>query len=298
MKSFKEYLKEDVQQTKREGIDHLQKMKDLEFIDFFKKIQKDFGGKLKNIPVQLKVDGLGFRIGKDSNGKTFVESSRSGPVYDEGSFSKFTLAKGTADQVSIERAGHYDDILKFFKNSKLTNDLPNDTKVVVEVFYNPLANKEDDWITFVTVKYDKNKLGSLMTLFPHKVLVASTGETHPDEKQILESLYKMTNSEVKILNPYLSTSDIDLSGYLKPLDLIDDKVKEILVSRKATDKQEKESIKAVIQKIKDDLAEFIINHPGIKGKDMLGPNIEGLIMNINGKWIKTTTPEFKASKAK
>ena len=64
------------------------------------------------------------------------------------------------------------------------------------------------------------------------------------------------------------------------------------------DKAEKEGIKAVIQKVKDELAEFIINHPGIKGKDMLGPNIEGLIMNINGKWIKTTTPEFKASKAK
>ena len=298
MKSFKEYLKEDVQQTKREGIDHLQKMKDLDFIEFFSKIQKDFGGKLKNIPVQLKVDGLGFRVGKDSNGNTFVESSRSGPVYDEGSFSKFTLSKGTTDQVSIERAGHYDDILKFFKNSPITKNLPTDTKVVVEVFYNPLANKEDDWITFVTVKYDKNKLGSLMTLFPHKVLVASTGETHPDEKQILDSLYKMTKKDVMILDPYLSTSDIDISGYLKPLDLIDDKVKEILVSRKAVDKAEKEGIKAVIQKVKDELAEFIINHPGIKGKDMLGPNIEGLIMNINGKWIKTTTPEFKASKAK
>ena len=298
MKSFKEYLKEDVQQTKREGIDHLQKMKDIEFIEFFSKIKKDFGGKLKNIPVQLKVDGLGFRVGKDSNGKTFVESSRSGPVYDEGSFSKHTLAKGTADQVSIDRASHYDDILKFFKNSPITKNLPNDTKVVVEVFYNPLANKEDDWITFVTVKYDKNKLGSLMTLFPHKVLIASSGETHPDENQILDSLYKMTKKDVMILDPYLSTSDIDISGYLSPLDSIDDKAKEVLLSRKAADKPEKESIKAVIQRCKDELAEYIISHPAIKGKDMLGPNIEGLIMNINGKWIKTTTPEFKASKAK
>jgi hypothetical protein len=299
MLSFKKFIaEEEVKATTREGIEHLQKMKDIEFIDFFTKIKKELKGKLTNVPVQLKVDLLGFRFGKDSTGNIFVESSRSGPIYDEGSFTKHTMSRGSADSIMIERAQHYDDILKYFKNANISKILPNNTKVVVEVGYNPMADQKDDWITFVTVKYDKSKLGSLMTLFPHKVLVASTGDKHPQEKEILNSLYKLSTSQIKILNPYLQTSDIDISGYLDPLDSIDARTKEVLLSRKAADKPEKAAIKELLQKIKDNLADYILHHPAIKGKEMIGSDIEGLILNISGKDIKVTTPEFKLSKAK
>lgn len=298
MLSFKEYLREEeVKASRREGIDHLQKMKDIEFIEFFSKVKKELKGKLKNVPVQLKVDLLGFRFGKDSSGKIFVESSRSGPIYDEGSFSKFTSAKGTADKIMLDRAAHYDDILKYFKNANISKILPNNTKVVVEVGYNPLADESEDWITFVTVRYDKSKLGSLMTLFPHKVLVASSGDTHPQEKDILDSLYKMSTDKVKILSPSLETGDIDISGFLDPLDSIDDRTKEVLLSRKAIDKPEKKAIQELLQKVKNELADYLLNLP-LKGKDMIGSDIEGLIMNIGGKDLKITTPEFKLSKAK
>lgn len=299
MLSFKKFItEEEVKATTREGIEHLQKMKDIEFIDFFTKIKKELNGKLTNVPVQLKVDLLGFRFGKDSTGNIFVESSRSGPIYDEGSFIKHTMARGSADSIMIERAQHYDDILKYFKNANISKLLPNNTKVVVEVGYNPMADQKDDWITFVTVKYDKSKLGSLMTLFPHKVLVSSTGDKHPQEKEILNSLYKLSTSQIKILNPFLQTSDIDISGYLDPLDSIDARTKEVLLSRKAADKPEKAAIKELLQKIKDNLADYILHHPAIKGKEMIGSDIEGLILNIGGKDIKVTTPEFKLSKAK
>lgn len=60
MKSFSSYISEaEVEATSREGMLHLQKMKDVEFIDFIKRIKGEMQGKLKNLSVSLKVDGGG-----------------------------------------------------------------------------------------------------------------------------------------------------------------------------------------------------------------------------------------------
>ena len=295
--SFKEFVIEEVQKSTREGIQHLQGMKDLDFLDLVDELKKT-NGILKNIPIQLKIDFLGFRFGLDSNGKPFVESSRSGPIYDEGSFSRFTAQKGNADEVSIIRANHYDEILKYFIRSPLMKLLPNDTKVIVEVGYNPMAETSGDWLKFVTVKYDKNKLGTLMTLFPHKVLIASSGKPHPEERSILDSLYAASNDKIKVVSPYLKSVDIDISGKLDILKSLNVNARTILSSRKAIDKIEKESIKVIIQRCKEDIADYIIKHPKIEGKYDYGPDIEGLILQLDSGNIKVTTPEFKESKRK
>jgi hypothetical protein len=54
----------------------------------------------------------------------------------------------------------------------------------------------------------------------------------------------------------------------------------------------------VIQKVKDEVADYILHHENILDKLKLGPDIEGLVLTINGHDIKVTTPQFKASKAK
>jgi len=296
--SFKEYIAENVISTTRQNMLHLQKMKDIEFIDFVKDISSVMKGKLKNIKVALKIDGLGARFGKNASGKPFFESSRSGPIFDPGSFSAYAKGKGSTGEVML-RAQQYDDLFKDVVNSKAMSMVPDDCKVITEIFYNPMASFDEEGITFVTVKYDKNKLGSLMTLFPHTVVYASTGQPHPDEKSILKKIISTSNDKIRVIDPSLSIQgDIDVSGMIDPILSLGKDAKLTLTSLKREDKESKANLRAIIQKVKDEVADYILNHESILDKLKLGPDIEGLVLTIDGRDIKVTTPQFKASKAK
>lgn len=297
MKSFDEYLIEEaanVVETRRSNMVHFQDMKPVEFINFLREIKDTLGGKLEDIKTVMKVDGLGFRFGRDDRSQIFVEGSRTGPIFDDKSFSNY------AKQHSIDpdvwaRAAHYDDILSLFKNQSFMVAVPKDRKVICEVFYNPMATEDEDGITFVTVQYDKNKLGKLMSILPYNVTIASTGEPAPDEKQILNTLFKWSNSDIKILNPRLKMGSIDVSTYIDPILSLGPNAINVVVSRKAVDKPAKDAILGVINKAKDELAAYLLSHPEIMGKYNLGPNIEGIVLHIRGKVYKITTPEFKSN---
>lgn len=298
MKSFTQYLKEEAVATKRQNMLHLQKMKDEEFIEFVRKVKNEMGGKLADVKVSLKVDGAGARFGKDANGKVFFEGSRTGPIYEPKSFSTHAKSKGYEGEMLV-RAGHYDDIFDIVTKSDFIKTLPNNTKVVCELFYNPMGEMSDDGIKFVTVKYDKKKLGKVMTIVPFSVLVASTGQKHAYSSEIIKSLYKQSDEDIKFIDPSLTTSgQIDISAFVDPVLSLNQHSLNILRSRKAEDKAAKENIKALIQNVKNALAEYILKHENILDKFKLGPDIEGLVLNINGQDVKVTTPEFKASKAK
>ena len=47
------------------------------------------------------------------------------------------------------------------------------------------------------------------------------------------------------------------------------------------------------QKVKDVLGQFIINHPNILGKDVLGRDYEGIVLNTKNGHVKITSPEQK-----
>ena len=297
MKSFTQYLKEAVA-TKRQNMLHLQKMKDEEFIEFVRKVKSEMGGKLADVKVSLKVDGAGARFGKDANGKVFFEGSRTGPIYEPKSFSTHAKSKGYEGEM-LMRAGHYDDIFDIVTQSDFIKTLPNNTKVVCELFYNPMGEISDDGIKFVTVKYDKKKLGKVMTIVPFSVLVASTGQKHAYSSEIIKSLYNKSNEDIKFIDPSLTTSgQIDISAFVDPVLSLNQHSLDILKSRKTADKAAKENIKALIQNVKNALAEYILKHENILDKFKLGPDIEGLVLNIDGQDVKVTTAEFKASKAK
>jgi hypothetical protein len=294
--SFKEFIAESVATTTRQGITHLQDMKPEEFVSWIKSV-KAAGGVLSNYKTVMKIDGLGARFGRDSSGKIFFEGSRTGPIFDSGAFSAHAIAKGASDEIVL-RAKHYDDMLELFKTADFMKAVPNDTKVVCEIFYNPMAKEEEDGITFVTVKYDKTKLGSLMSIMPYTVLQASTGLEHPDKKKILDDLYKKSNEKIKIIDPNLKMGSIDISGIINTVATIEDGALEILKSRKAIDRDAKQNILDIIQKAKNDLASYLLAHPGIEDKFKLGQNIEGIVIHVNDKPFKITTDEFKASKRK
>ena len=299
MITFKQFLLEedDVISSKRKTLLHLQNMKPIEFIEWIKGLHDDFGGVLSDLEVTLKVDGLGARFGKDKNDRFFFEGSRTGPIFEPKSFSKHAKEKGSKEEI-VARAGHYDDMFDTLQSSKLMKAIPNDTKVVCEVFYNPMGVEQGNNITFVSVKYDKSKLGSLMTIVPISVLVASSGTEHKDAHNILEKLYAASDSKIKVVNPKLETGKIDIRAHTRPILKFGEQEIATLKSLKATDKPAKQALLTAIQKAKEELAEYLLHHPSIKGKEKLGKDIEGLVLKAGNQPVKVTTQEFKDSKRK
>jgi hypothetical protein len=293
---FSKYLLEaEIASTKRKGMMHLEKAKPSEFLELARDIMQSSNGVLKDVKIGLKVDGAGIRFGKDSQGRFFFETSRSGPIQTSKAFSAHASLKDGAD---LTRAAHYDDMFEAIKNSKLWKDLPSDTKVVAEIMYNPMAEVIKDKVKFVSVTYDKSKLGSLMTIIPFDVVTSSTGKDHPEKDSILKSLIAKSICEVKVESANLKGTSFDVQTILKPIFALGSDIDTVLASRKAVDKDKKELYQIVIQNVKDQLAKFILDHPEIKDKDKFGPEIEGLVLDIGNRQFKVTTADFKASKQK
>lgn len=289
---------QDVVPTKRQGIVHLQKMNDLEFIQFAKSLKNELNGKLANVQLNLKVDGLGARFGKDANGRPFFESSHSGPIFQGGMFSRHAEERGFTGE-KLERARHYDNIYHTVVNSQFVEDLPLDTKVVCEIMYNPLAEVTETGIKFVTVTYDRRALGKLMSIIPFETLVASTGEPHPKSEKIIDMLLKHSTSTVKFIDSKLIQEDeIDVNAVIDPIMSINDRMLAVLQSRKAADKEEKLQIRAFLQTVKDELADYLLTHPNILGRERMGKDIEGIVVKPkNFTTFKVTTPDFKSAMA-
>lgn len=286
-----------VKSTARQGIQHLQKMNDIEFIELIKRIKSYMHGKLGSVKMSLKIDGLGARFGKDINGQPFFESSHSGPIFRGGMFSQHAASKGlTGDR--LERAKHYDDIFDLITQSKFVRMLPNDTKVSCEILYNPLAEITDTGLKFVTVTYDRAALGDPMSIVPISAQVASSGDPHPHSNAIIQKLLQLKQENgVKFINSNLTVSgDIDVNAVIDPILSLNDQSIAILQSRKKVDAAEKTQIKALIQTVKEELANFILSNPNISGLDRLGKDIEGIVISGSDMpTLKVTTPDFKSA---
>lgn len=272
----------------RKSITHLEKAKPVEFLSLAREILQ-----MKHAKISLKVDGAGIRFGKDEVGNFFFETSRSGPIQTKNAFSEHAKSREGCD---LARAKHYDDLYDALEASSLWLDLPNDTKVSAEVLFNPMAEEIRDSLRFVSVAYEKTKLGSIMTIIPFGVVVASNGIVHKEHNEILEMLLRKSNSKIKIETPDLGKVVLDVETILQPLLVLGPDLDAVIASRKAVDKPKKELYNMVIQSVKDQLAQFILSNPKIKGKDKFGPEIEGLVLDMGSRQFKVTTPEFKASK--
>lgn len=285
---------DEVKASPRQGVVHLQNMKDVEFAELVKKIKNELKGKLDNVQMTLKVDGLGARFGKDKSGRPFFESSRSGPIFNPGSFSSYAEKKGLTGEL-LDRAKHYDELFNKIINSPFMKKMPNNTKVACEILYNPMAQSEGDALKFVTVKYDKNKLGNTMTIVPLYTEISSTGAPHPKSNDIKEMLLAHSTDDIKFIdNRLYVTGNFDVNAIIDPVASLDDNAIATLQSRKKVDIDDKNRIKELIKNVKNQLADFIINHKGVIGKHKLGTDIEGyIIYRDNLPPVKVTTPEFK-----
>ena len=273
--------------SKRKSIKHLHQINDIKLIEMIQST-----GYICPDSIMLKIDGFPIKVGKDTIGNIFIESSQSGPVYEIGTFTDFTLNKGySPDSIEMKRAFAYDDILLSFR-TRLLEDLidliPNDTKVFMEVLYNDLSELKDNKRKFVHTWYDNDKLGYKMTLFPHKIVCASTGKDTNDYI-LWQRILNFNNDTVKIINPYLQFDYLEVPLLPK----YSEEQLRILSSRKHTDKLVKEQLKQELYKYKLELEHILWNTKSIKDKYKIGNSLEGLIFTFNDEQYKITSTEFK-----
>ncbi len=276
----------------RQGIQHIYnrlpdgrvssaEMKDADFIELCKEIA-DNGGTLNGIQVNLKVDGAGIRFGKDESGRPFFMTSKvTQPLYKDniGFFTDFGREKGQNPE-QLARTQKYDDALDLIVNSEFIQRLPTDTIVQAEMLYNPMAQEANGALKFVNIPYDKKKLGNQMTLIPFMVKKYSTGEPVSDQADIIKNLVSNSSKDIKIISNNLQQKGIDVSKIIEPV--------------LGLNPSDKKSNKEILDKARKEISDAIIDSPQLKGKDALGDNMEGIVINMpSGKLVKVTSARMK-----
>lgn len=215
IKRFSQFLSESITATPRVGIQHLDKLTPIKFLELVKIFNDEFKGVLKTneIKVSEKVDGSSIRFGLDPKGKFFIESSYSGPLFKSGDFTNYVISRGYQPD---ELSQNFENLFLLLKQHKPLYDVlkkhntPNGIKVIGEMFYNPMAKVDDNKLKFVYIKYDKSKLANILTVIPFSTL--------PPEKavELFEDLYKISNKDIRFDRlPQLKTSNLDISFQLK-----------------------------------------------------------------------------------
>lgn len=294
----------DAPDFKRKGIKHIYnpgsstEVSDRDFVQIMSTLKDKLEGKLDDITINLKVDGAGIRFGRDKSGRPFFLTSKvTTPLYidDIGHFENYVSSKeGTAEQLT--RAKQYDEAMSIILKSSFVKVLPEDTIVQAEMLFNPMAEETETGLKFVNISYDKSLLGSIMTIVPFMIKVFSTGEDHPDEEKIKEALLSKSSNKVKIISNRLKHSGLDITAVIDPVVNMTPELAATLAPR-TKDSEGKRQAQEIVRKAKEALASYISDHPGIIGKDILGKELEGLILNLPNATLKVTSPAMKKKMA-
>lgn len=303
-----------VKTTTRKSMQHLAHpkyaMDPREFIEIVNWIEKQSEQKIDttNAEFSEKADGIGIRFGLDESNRFFLESSRSGPQFDKGSFSKFAVGK-TGKANSISRA--FDDMLDTLDNSKIKNILKkhneNGIKVVGEAFYLPNAiqhNTDKDLIKFIATYYRRDRLGDWATVVVFDILDGD-GERHPDAEKIKKELKATSDKNLIFDGPQIDVKDsVSFTKEIKDLKKLiaklekeqGGKIEDILAdkSRKRTDTQKRKLIKQEVGKFQKTFSDKLGKLFTV-GK--FGPQFEGLVVKLaNGIMFKITSDTFRNQK--
>ena len=291
---------------KRQSMKHIYnpgsstEISDRDFVKLVDSIKNNLKGKLDTVKIDLKVDGAGIRFGKDSKGEPFFMTSKvTEPLHADkiGTFASYANRNGDADEVQLARAKHYDDALSTIVKSDFIKVLPKDTIVQAEMLYNPMAEQSSTGLKFVNIEYDPNLLGKEMTLVPFLVKQYSTGEKLENGEKIITALIKKSNDRIKIISTQLAAKGLDVTGIIDPVASMNPELLATIAPR-TKDTPEKRQAQAIIAKAKKELSDYIADHPGIVGKDQIGKDNEGLVINIPGvPPVKVTSQLMKQKMA-
>lgn len=287
---------------KRVGIKHIYmpgstvEMPDMMFVDMCREIA-DNNGRLDNTVIHLKVDGAGIRFGRDEAGRPFFMTSKvTKPLTqdDVGTFERYAKSTG-AETARVEFAKNYDTALDHIVNSDWIKTLPTNIIVQAEMLYAPMGTPADGGIKFVNIPYDPKQLGTKMTLVPFLFRVFSTGEVHPESRSIKTRLLKSSNKQTKFVDSELSSRGIDVSQIVDPVANMDSRLLDTLKPR-SKDTPERQKAKEILTRARQQLSQAIYSSNKIKGRDQLGKNIEGLVINMpNGIMAKVTSPQMQSA---
>jgi hypothetical protein len=280
----------------RKGMPHLHDLKSADFLDLLDELHDGNGNfKLQNIPLNVKVDGFGGRFGKNAEGKPFMGTSRTEPRYQAG-FLDYHQKKGTTDPDILGRAKLFDDLFYQMMNAvklvdgKLGPDFLVNKQITCEVLYIPFATETPEGkLKFVGIHYDKLPEGVQLALVPFRVVDADSGEDLPNSNDYIKKLLSVGKAgTVMFIDNSLTQNDaLDVTAIVPPLENIE-QFKAMLSSKKRDQAAE---VKAALEPVKVALEKAIIEDPNIIGKDMLGKDYEGIVINSRLGPIKITSQE-------
>ena len=289
----------------RKGMPHLRDLKPVDFLDLVDELH-DGGGqfKLQNIPLNVKIDGFGGRFGKNADGKPFMGTSRTEPRYQAG-FADYHKQKGTTDPEILGRAANFDklfdEMMSAIKlvDSKLGPEFLVDKQVTCEVLFLPFATKtEEGKLKFVGIEYNDFPKGVDLVLVPYKIVQASTGEDIPNGDGVVQQIAELGQSgnAMFMSNRLAQKESLDVTEIINVLDNIEE-LKKIVGD--TTGKRDRASLalrKEVEEKLKPvqiALEKAIDEDPNIVGKDNLGQDYEGIVINSRLGPIKVTSQKQK-----
>ena len=280
----------------RKGMPHLHDLKSADFLDLLDELHDGNGNfKLQNIPLNVKVDGFGGRFGKNAEGKPFMGTSRTEPRYQAG-FVDYHQKKGTTDPDILGRAKLFDDLFYQMMNAvklvdgKLGPNFLVNKQITCEVLYIPFATETPEGkLKFVGIQYDKLPEGVQLALVPFRVVDADSGEDLPDSQSYIKKLLSVGKAgTVMFIDNSLTQNDaLDVTAIVPPLENIE-QFKAMLASKKRDQAAE---VKSALEPVKVALEKAIIEDPNIIGKDMLGKDYEGIVINSRLGPIKVTSQE-------
>ena len=283
----------------RKGMPHLHDLKPIDFLDLLDEIHDGNGNfKLENIPLNVKVDGFGGRFGKNAEGKPFMGTSRTEPRYEPG-FVAYHQKKGTTDPEVLGRAQLFDNLFEEMMNavklvdSKLGPDFLTNKQVTCEVLFLPFATETPEGkLKFVGIHYDKLPEGVQLALVPFRVVEGDTGEDLPNSNEFIKQLLSVgrAGSVMFIDNSLTQQEGLDVTALVPPLENLE-QFKAMLADKSAGSLQRKRDVAAALEPVKVALEQAIIKDPNIIGKDILGQDYEGIVINSRLGPIKVTSQE-------
>jgi hypothetical protein len=284
---------------------HLRDLKPADFLDLIDEMQAEGGRfKLQNIPLNVKIDGFGGRFGKNAEGKPFMATSRTEPRYTAG-FVDYHKQKGTTDPEVLGRAANFDKLFNEMMaaikvvDGALGPDFLVNRQVTCEVLFLPFATQtEEGKLKFVGIEYDQLPAGVDLVIVPYRIVEASTGEDMTDGDRVVQKIAELGQSgSVSFMsNRLVQEEGLDVTEIINPLENIEE-LKNIISG--VAGKRDRASLalrREVEEKLKPvqiALEKAIDEDPNIVGKDMLGQDYEGIVINSRLGPIKVTSQRQK-----
>jgi RNA polymerase sigma factor (sigma-70 family) len=295
----------EVKAQLRKGMPHLRDLKPADFLDLIDELRSEGGRfKLQNIPLNVKIDGFGGRFGKNADGKPFMGTSRTEPRYSAG-FVDYHKEKGTTDPDILGRAVNFDKMFNEtmaaikMVDSKLGADFLVDKQVTCEVLFLPFATQTDEGkLKFVGIEYDQLPKGVDLVLVPYRIVQASTGEDIPDGDAIVQQIAELGQSgNVMFMSNRLVQKDgLDVTEIINPLENLEELKRIVSDTAGKRDRASLELRREVETKLKPvqiALEKAIDEDPNIVGKNNLGQDYEGIVINSRLGPIKVTSQRQK-----